>query len=178
MGQCDGYVGCVSGNECEGGFCIHEVCRNKPWKEGDGFCDINEGENCKNSEDCACKKNELCSNTGICEKPEKNKEEITEAIKSGIQENLQASQKKTKNVTLWTAGLIVLFLVGYLIYKFTKNKKVNNKYSKKENKNLHETEHKEERITELEKNIKGHKKNLAELKRKHSKNTKSFPKKK
>lgn len=155
VGQCSGYVGCVSGNECEGGFCIHEVCWDKPWKEGDGFCDVNEGENCKNSDDCACKNNELCSNTGICEKPETNKEEITEVVKRGVQESLQSSQKKTKNVTLWAIGLIVLFLVGYLIYKFTKNKKA-----------------------KLEKNIKEHRKHIAELKKKDTKTNKSSKKKK
>src|SRR3989339_409944 len=48
--------------------CVHELCWNKPYKENDGFCDFNRGENCKNSvDDCSCGSNERCGSLGICE---------------------------------------------------------------------------------------------------------------
>ncbi len=67
IGKCDG-LSCNLGSECEGKYCIHEICWNKPYKEGDGFCDLDKGENCKNSiADCACGSNERCSERAICE---------------------------------------------------------------------------------------------------------------
>ncbi len=66
VGKCD-LKDCIYGTECEGKYCIHEICWNKPWREGDNFCDISEGENCKNSKDCSCGTYERCSSSGICE---------------------------------------------------------------------------------------------------------------
>ncbi|VVB78530.1 Uncharacterised protein [uncultured archaeon] len=67
VGKCDG-ISCIAGSECEGKYCVHENCWNNPYKLGDGFCDLDKGENCKNSvNDCTCKSNEKCSSTGICE---------------------------------------------------------------------------------------------------------------
>ncbi len=125
IGRCDGYVGCTSGNECEGGFCVHETCWNKAWREGDNLCDLNQGENCKNSQDCGCGNNGLCSNAGICEKPESNKEEIIKAVESGVQETLETSKSRQKNVTIGAIVLIFLVIIGYLFYKFSKDKKAN-----------------------------------------------------
>ncbi len=48
VGKCDGSV-CISGSECEGKYCVHEKCWNKPYKIGDTFCDSGVGENCANS---------------------------------------------------------------------------------------------------------------------------------
>src|SRR3989339_341521 len=67
VGKCNG-LDCLSGSECEGSYCVHELCWNKPYKENDGFCDFNRGENCKNSvDDCSCGSNERCGSLGICE---------------------------------------------------------------------------------------------------------------
>lgn len=67
VGKCNG-ISCISGSECEGRYCIHQVCWDKPWKEGDGFCDLQSGENCKNSvQDCACGTNQRCGATAVCE---------------------------------------------------------------------------------------------------------------
>jgi hypothetical protein len=67
VGKCD-LEGCIYGTECEGSYCIHEICWSKPYKENDGFCDSAEGENCKNSkDDCACETYERCSSSGFCE---------------------------------------------------------------------------------------------------------------
>lgn len=172
VGFCKGYNGCNSGNECEDGFCVHGICWDKSWSEEDGLCteeDKSNGENCKNSEDCACKDGEEC-NAGICEKQETSEEEITEAIRSGVQETSRASQEKTKNVTLWAVGLIVLFIVGYLIYKFSKDKKTDKKESsKEEKKSITEPQHKKKRIVELEKSIKEREKVLKEVRKEHAK---------
>ena len=66
-GKCDG-VSCFQGSECEGDFCVHEKCQREPYVEEDGFCDINLGENCKNSiSDCSCAVYQRCSSLGICE---------------------------------------------------------------------------------------------------------------
>lgn len=66
VGKCDGLA-CISGSECEGKYCVHEICWNSPYKPNDGFCDTINGENCKNSlSDCSCGINEQCSN-GVCE---------------------------------------------------------------------------------------------------------------
>jgi len=166
FGQCNLYVGCVSGNECEGGFCIHEVCWDKPWRAGDGFCDINKEESCKNSDDCACKNNELCSNTGICEKPETSKKEVTEAIKTGVEENLITTKNRQKTISMTSIGLILLVVAGYLFYKM-KNEKKNSSSKKvvKEN-------NKKARVSELKKKIKERKKHLKKLEKEHKKYTK------
>lgn len=67
VGNCDG-ISCISGDECEGGFCTHEICASTPYVKGDGFCDLIEGENCKNSIlDCGCEVNERCGGNGVCE---------------------------------------------------------------------------------------------------------------
>ena len=80
VGNCDG-ISCILASECVNGYCVHESCWNKPYKEGDGFCDVNNGENNKNSQiDCACADNErwdtiaqkcetYCGN-GFCEASE------------------------------------------------------------------------------------------------------------
>ncbi len=159
VGKCD-LTSCISGSECEGGFCVHEVCLNKPYRDGDNFCDINQGENCKNSNDCACKNDELCSNTGICEKPETSKEEITQAVKSGVQETLEVSKSKQKNITIGAIMLIVLVIILYLIYKFIKGKKA---IAKNENKK--EEFDKETKIVELERKVKEHKAKIKEIKK-------------
>ena len=134
IGKCD-LTSCITGSECEGGFCVHEVCWNKQWRAGDNFCDINQGENCKNSEDCACKSNELCSNVGICERTEASKEEVTQAVKSGVQETLEVSKSRQKSITTGAIGLIILVIVLYIIYKFVKSKKTSiNKEKEKQEK--------------------------------------------
>ena len=158
VGKCD-LTSCILGSECEGGFCVHEVCWNKLYREGDNFCDINQ-ENCKNSNDCACKNNELCSNIGICEKSETSKEEITEAVKSGVQETLEVSKSRQKNVTIGAIILIVLIIIIYMIYKFMKGNKT---ISKNENKK--EKFDKKARIAELKKTIKEHKAKIKEHKK-------------
>lgn len=172
IGRCN-LVSCVSGSECEGEYCIHGVCWDKPWKEGDGFCDLSQGENCKNSvDDCACKSPELCNpsaqdvnefgcllcgdgtcqeseqgicaadckwcgdgqcsgnenckscetDCGVCESSEVNKE-ISENIKSGVQEGLRSTSEKQRNLTLGALGLIVLVVIAYIIFRFAKHKK-------------------------------------------------------
>ncbi len=67
VGKCDG-LSCVSANECEGNYCVHNVCSPLSYIKGDSYCDINEAENCKNSaSDCACGANKRCSSAGVCE---------------------------------------------------------------------------------------------------------------
>ena len=67
VGKCDG-TSCVQGNECEGKYCIHNVCNALPYRVGDSYCDNNVGETCKNSgSDCKCGANQQCSNSGVCE---------------------------------------------------------------------------------------------------------------
>lgn len=158
-GKCD-LMNCISGSECEGSFCVHEVCWNKPYREGDNFCDINQIENCKNSNDCACKNDELCSNTGICEKSETSKEEITDAVKSGVQETLEVSKSRQKNITIGAIVLIILVIIVYIAYKLLKGKK-----DSANNKNKKEEFDKKTRIAELEKTIKEEQKNIQKIKR-------------
>jgi hypothetical protein len=122
VGKCDG-LDCISDDECENKYCVHETCWNRPYRESDGFCDKDKQENCKNSKDCSCLKNEICNNEGICGKTEASEKEVKEAIKTGIQETLQSSQEKTKYITFFSIGLIVIFIVVYLIYKRKKDKK-------------------------------------------------------
>lgn len=165
VGQCDGYNGCVSGSECEGGFCVHEVCASKPYIERDNFCDFEEGENCKNSADCGCLSNEICTNTGICQKEEASKGKIQEAVQSGVQETLKATQGKQKNITLIAIILIILVIVGYIIFKVIKSKG-----SKAEPKK--EVNHKE-RLATLQKQIKEHQDKIKELKKQGSGSEKS-----
>lgn len=67
VGKCDG-LSCVSANECEGNYCVHNACSQLSYIKGDTYCDSNEGENCKNSgSDCACGANKQCSSAGVCE---------------------------------------------------------------------------------------------------------------
>jgi len=67
VGKCDG-TSCIQGNECEGKYCIHNVCNALPYRVGDSYCDNNVGETCKNSgSDCKCGANQQCSNSGVCE---------------------------------------------------------------------------------------------------------------
>lgn len=66
VGKCN-LISCIVGSECEGGYCIHGKCWDNLWRDGDGFCDFEEEESCKNSGDCACLDNERCGNVGICE---------------------------------------------------------------------------------------------------------------
>ncbi len=67
VGKCDG-TSCIKDEECEGEYCAHEVCSSTPYIKGDGFCDFDKEENCKNSVlDCGCEKNERCSAYGVCE---------------------------------------------------------------------------------------------------------------
>jgi len=67
VGKCDDMQ-CIENSECEGNYCVHEKCWNKPFREGDGYCDINKGENCKNSvSDCSCEGYERCSASAVCE---------------------------------------------------------------------------------------------------------------
>ncbi len=167
IGKCDG-LSCVSSSECEGSFCVHEKCSSKPYIEGDGFCDLEEGENCKNSvSDCACGNNERCGNAGICETYcgnnicEASEEgicksdcqwcgdgqcsgnenckscqtdcgvcesseitgEISRNIQSGVEESLKGASKRQRNITITALGSIVLFIGGYVVFKFMKEKK-------------------------------------------------------
>lgn len=132
VGYCDGYSGCSLGSECEGGYCVHSVCWNSAWKEGDVNCDLDIGENCKNSVDCSCGINELCSNSGVCEKSEEFvKHEISEAVQSGVQENLTASKNKEKVITFVAIGLIFAIFVTYFFYKFISERKNSKKKTKK-----------------------------------------------
>jgi len=67
IGKCDG-ASCLINTECEGKYCVHNICSHLPYITGDNFCDVNVGENCKNSAiDCACGNNERCSSLAICE---------------------------------------------------------------------------------------------------------------
>ncbi|MCK5140539.1 MAG: hypothetical protein KAQ85_11905, partial [Thermodesulfovibrionia bacterium] len=67
VGKCDG-LSCVFTNECEGNYCVHNICSHLSYIKGDNYCDSNEGESCKNSaSDCACGANKRCSSIGICE---------------------------------------------------------------------------------------------------------------
>jgi hypothetical protein len=55
---------CSSGSECEGGYCVWDVCWNKAYRTGDGKCDSTKGESCGNSpSDCACQSGQRCSTT-------------------------------------------------------------------------------------------------------------------
>jgi len=66
VGKCEG-VGCSSAIECEDNFCVHGRCSKKAYRIRDGFCDNNDGENCKNSgADCSCGPFKECSGTGVC----------------------------------------------------------------------------------------------------------------
>jgi hypothetical protein len=65
--KCDG-LSCVSASECEGDYCVNEKCSSKPYIEGDGVCNSNVGESCKNSViDCSCGNNERCGQDAVCE---------------------------------------------------------------------------------------------------------------
>lgn len=67
VGRCDG-ANCISAEDCEGGYCIHEICSSNPYIKGDGFCDSKKEENCKNSVlDCICESYERCNINGVCE---------------------------------------------------------------------------------------------------------------
>lgn len=67
VGKCDGLA-CNSKSECEGKYCVHNVCSHLPYITGDNFCDSSVGENCKNSaSDCACGANERCGVSNTCE---------------------------------------------------------------------------------------------------------------
>lgn len=67
VGKCDG-TSCIQGSECEGKYCVHNVCNALPYRVGDNYCDNNIGETCKNSgSDCVCGANQRCSNNGVCE---------------------------------------------------------------------------------------------------------------
>jgi hypothetical protein len=82
VGRCDG-TSCIKGSECEGKYCVHNVCNALPYRVGDNYCDNNVGETCKNSgSDCACGNNLRCSNTGVCETFCGN--EVCEASEQGI----------------------------------------------------------------------------------------------
>ena len=175
IGKCDG-LSCVFSSECEGNFCVHEKCSSKPYIEGDGFCDLDEGENCKNSvSDCSCGNNERCGNAGmcetycgnsICEASEKGickldcqwcgdgqckgnenckscqtdcgvcesselTKEISGNIQSGVEEGLKGASKRQRNITFTAIGLIVLFIGGYVIFKFMREKKSKTKKTTK-----------------------------------------------
>lgn len=167
VGKCN-LESCIQGNECEGKYCIHEICWNKPYKEKDGFCDSGEGENCKNSvDDCSCGAYERCGSSGVCEtycgngqceelergickadckwcgdgECNKNEncqscdedcgvcenEELNEQIASQTQEaidkGLESFSSKQKKVSYFAIGAIILFVGGYLFFKFVFNKK-------------------------------------------------------
>jgi len=67
VGKCDG-ASCSTANECEGSYCVHNVCSKLAYIKGDTYCDTSKGENCKNSgSDCACDSNERCSSSAVCE---------------------------------------------------------------------------------------------------------------
>ena len=67
VGKCDGEY-CKTKSECEGDYCVHNVCSHTSYRRNDGYCDSNVGENCKNSaSDCACESYERCNPTGKCE---------------------------------------------------------------------------------------------------------------
>lgn len=129
VGKCNG-MNCLFGNECEGNYCVHEICWNKPWREGDNFCDMEEGENCKNSDDCACKKDELCSN-GICEKTKSDEDEINQAVKKGVQDTLETSENKQKTISYVAIGLIISVILCYILFKIIKGNKSKIKSIKK-----------------------------------------------
>jgi len=72
---------CTIGNECEGGYCVWNICWNSATRINDGHCDLSKGENCGNSPaDCACQTGQRCSTTtnqcetycgnGVCESNE------------------------------------------------------------------------------------------------------------
>lgn len=64
VGKCDG-VSCTSDSDCEG-YCVNNVCWNQPYKDADGICNTDKGENCKTSPtDCGCSAGERCE-SGIC----------------------------------------------------------------------------------------------------------------
>ena len=69
---------CSIGSECEGNYCVWDVCWNSATRIKDGHCDANKGETCSNSPaDCSCQTGERCDSTsnkcetycgnGICE---------------------------------------------------------------------------------------------------------------
>jgi hypothetical protein len=67
VGKCDGEF-CREDDECEGGYCVHNACSHTSFRTNDGFCDLDEGENCRNSaKDCGCGAYERCSSAGVCE---------------------------------------------------------------------------------------------------------------
>lgn len=169
VGKCDG-LSCISGNECEGNYCVHETCWDKPYKTNDGYCDVNNGEDNKNSPiDCACEDNErwsslakgcetYCGNNqcelnedyatcpndcegcgdNICQKNEdcllclkdcgvcENKEaveKIQQETKEAIDRGLESSSNKQKIINYSALLLIIVFILGYLFFKFMMSKK-------------------------------------------------------
>ncbi|MCK5149890.1 hypothetical protein KAJ87_03105 [Candidatus Pacearchaeota archaeon] len=129
VGKCN-LKDCISGSECEGKYCIHEFCWDKPWREEDNFCDVSEGENCKNSNDCVCNNDELCSN-GICEKIKSSEDEINQAVKKGVQDTLKTSENRQKIISYVSMGLIILVLLGYILFKRIKLDRSKSKSTKK-----------------------------------------------
>ncbi len=193
VGKCDG-ISCVQGSECEGKYCVHETCWNKPYKIGDGFCDLDKGENCKNSPtDCACKSNEECNSgtcetycgNGICESNEassckldckwcgdgecsnnedcnncsqdcgicdntKIKEDISKTTKEAINKGLESSIKRQKIIVFSAIGAIILFVIGYFIFKNIKSKKTKNSKDKEIKEKTHHHLEEKKKETEIE----------------------------
>lgn len=59
VGKCDGES-CSKVSECEGNYCVHNICSHEPYRKNDGYCDVDVGENCNSKPDCECKGNTRC----------------------------------------------------------------------------------------------------------------------
>src|SRR3989339_48075 len=133
VGKCNG-LDCLSGSECEGSYCVHELCWNKPYKENDGFCDFNRGENCDWCGDGECNNKESCGSCledcGECENEKSNKE-VIENAKEAVDEKISEVQTNQKNVILGGVILIVLVVIGYIVFKFGINNQPKKKNGKK-----------------------------------------------
>jgi len=150
-GKPDGLT-CARDDECANGFCVHNVCASFPYIENDGFCDLEEGENCKNSvSDCACGPNERCDiqgicstycGNGVCEESERGickqdcewcgdavcseKESCSTCPQDcgSCKQNKAVEATKKTNITLIViGGLILLSGVGGTIFYYLKQKK-------------------------------------------------------
>jgi hypothetical protein len=65
--KCD-LMPCQKKSDCQGNYCVWNICWSSPTRAKDGHCDLDVGENCANSpEDCSCDANQRCNSEGFCE---------------------------------------------------------------------------------------------------------------
>ncbi len=100
VGKCYAAT-CHSDNECESGYCVHNKCSDKPFKEYDGFCDVSKGENCDNSPlDCTCKEGFECINKSCVKKKESKDNNTNESEEFLVDNELIFNNQATGMIIL------------------------------------------------------------------------------